>query len=223
MEQIKTEVEIVAHDTIGGQKPQGKLYKVTNYRYMPILVEFSRMLYAGLKSRSANQLAAVVPREVSQFWGSIATIESYWEYARDRNNPVQTPLELETEVHFPTWKQVTRCSNPKMKAWLYEALRSAEVLMSNDSAVADGNIDDDSASSFERQMEDLKVAMELNIGEGGIGVSDNENTGMRIPEYSHVGVIVPDYDNDAAQLKETSPEMPSKGYPDAPDRPYGSK
>lgn len=219
MEQVTTQVEIIPHTTTGGQKPQGHWFKVTNFRYQPLLIELSRMLYAMCKGRSGNQLAEIVAREVTAYRGSIATFEAGWQFAKDHNNPVTIPHELEQEVHFPTYKQLQLIPNPKIKNTAMEVMRLAEVTMSSDSAVADGNVGPQSIADVERQLETTKAAFDLYLGPGGVDAADFDKTGIQFSVYKELGVVEPDFDNNYTQVKETSPETPSKGRPDAADRP----
>jgi len=214
-----TDLEIVQPKILGGRKIQMDRLDISNHRLHCAGQMVSMMMIANLEGDSNNTSSTMTPREVREHWVQWGAFKQEVQFAKDNNDGPLTKLEDSLALLIPTGKEIQRIKNQKCKRVSQELGRLVRIMVSVDSAGSQVNIGDASFKDIEAQMLICERAMIHYWGTG----ADNDNTGVAMPEYKHVGVLIPDLDNDEHSLREGSVDGPNLGYSDAPDTNFSDK
>jgi len=208
-----TELEIIQPNIMGGRKIKMDRLGVTNHRIHCAGQMVSMMMVANLEGDSNNTASTMTPREVREHWVQWSAFKEEIQFARDNNDGPLTKLEDNLALLIPNGVEIQQIKNQKCKRVALELRRLVRIMVSVDSAGSQVNVGDSSFADIQAQVVICEKAMIHYWGTG----ADNENTGVSMPEYKHVGVMIPDIDNDEHSLSEASVDGPDIGYSDAPD------
>ena len=215
MANIVTELNIVDPNLKGGRKLDVEALKISNHRLHLIGTQLSKMMVAMIEGDSNNSSATLVPQEVRSHWMQMDAIKSEYAFALAHNDGPLIKVEENLMILVPTGKEIQLTRNEKCKRVVKEIKRLAQVIVSLDSAGLQAVIGEGSKGPFETQLKTVEDAMLLYMGKG----KDITDTGMEMPEYAHVGTMIPDLDADYSELQEASADDTETGYSDVKDTP----
>ena len=160
-----------------------------------------------------NTSSTMTPREVREHWVQWEAFKEEMQFAKDNNDGPLTKLEDGLALLIPSGVEIQQIKNQKCKRVALELRRLVRIMVSVDSAGSQVNIGASSFADIDSQVIICERAMLHYWGTG----ADNSNTGVSMPEYKHVGVLIPDLDNNEHVLHEASADGPNIGYSDSPD------
>lgn len=208
-----TELKKVDPSIIGGRVIPVVEYKLQNYRLHQVLEQMSRLFLFLLECDSNNTSSKAKPRDVRGIVRQWQVVREELDFSMAHNDMPDGVYEYGFSVVFPDQKEIQKIRNVKIKRIFSEMFNTARHMLSVDSAKTQGYI----------ALEDHKDMMEMFgcvedciarwIGNG----SDAADTGIVVPAYEELGVIVPDVDSDYATMNEPSADAPPAKLPDVPD------
>lgn len=210
---MKTELNVMSADVVAGKKIDVVEHNIRNFRLHLALQHVAMMQLGFIENDSGNMNATVIPRNVKDAWMQLALVEKELEFAKTHNDPPLADHEEAYKILLLKGNEIQRISNIKQKRVIMELDRFAHIAMSVDSAKSQGNISDRDFEKIYTQLNTVKDAMSIWLGQG----SDNSDTGISVPDYSHLGEIVPSVDLDYSQTLEPSKDLPLPHLPDTPD------
>jgi len=213
MANMITELNIVQPVIHAGRKIDTFAYPITNYRLHCATQWLSRLSIAALEGDSNNQSTTMTPTDVVEHRLQYRTYKTEMAFAMNHNDGPMTTLEDRYAVLLPSGKEIQRTVNVKCKRVVMEVIRLARIVLSTDAAKSQANISNEDRAKIARQELILEDAMDLYWGSG----ADNDSTGIKIPDYDHVGTLAPDLDLDFNELAEASADAPPSGLDDVPD------
>lgn len=210
---MKTELNIKEHNVVAGKKIDVLSYPIRNFRLHLMLKNASKMLLGLLENQSGNMQATLVPRNVRQQWSALEMIKVEIQFAKDHNDPAEMTHERAYKIYLMEPNQLMEMQNSKQQRVAMELEHFAQIVLSVDSANAQGNVSDSDFVEIETQLKAVEDAMVIWLGTG----KDNSDTGLAVPFYKHLGQVIPDVDADYAAVLEPSKSMPKPSIPDTPD------
>lgn len=213
MANMLTELNIIQPTIEPGRKIDTIAYPISNYRLHCSTIWLSRMAIASLEGDSNNQSVTMTPTDVREHRMQYDAYKTEMQFAMDNNDGPMTTLEDRFNLLLPSPNEIQRTKNVKCKRVIMEICRLARIILSTDAAKSQANISDEDRRKIGRQETILEKAMDLYWGTG----VDNSDTGIKMPDYDHVGALMPDLDLDASGLAEASADGVPHGLPDAAD------
>ena len=210
---MKTELNIKEHVVVPGKKIDVLSYPVRNFRLHLMLKNASKTLLGLLENQSGNMQASLVPRNVRQQWLALEMVKVEIQFAKDHNDPAEMSHERAYKIYLMEPNQLMEMQNSKQQRVAMELEHFAQIVLSVDSANAQGNVSDSDFGEIESQLKAVEDAMIIWLGTG----ADNSNTGLAVPFYKHLGQVIPDVDADYAAVLEPSKSMPKAHIPDVAD------
>lgn len=211
---MKTELSIQPAQITPGKKIQVIEHNVRNFRMHLALEHLSRMQIGFIENDSGNMTGTLVPENVQDAWSQFKLIKSELDFAKKHNNPPLADHEEAYKILLLKGSEVQAMQNVKQKRVVKELDRLAHIMLSVDSAKAQGNISDADFAKIDIQYKTVEDAMKIWMGMG----VDNSDTGISTPSFTHLGVLEPSVDLDYSETIEPSKDLPSPHLPDAPDQ-----
>lgn len=210
---MKTELVVMQPAITPGKKIEVLEHNVRNFRIHLALQHMSMLLLSMVENDSGNMTGNVIPSNVRDTWAQFNLILSELEFAKTHNDPPLADHESAYKILILKGSEIQKISNVKQKRVAMELVLAAEIMMSVDSANAQGNISEKDFSILERQLSTVRDAMTIWLGTG----KDNADTGNEVPAFKHLGEIIPSVDMDYAEIVEPSKDLPLPHLPDVPD------
>ena len=210
-----TELNIVDPAIIGGQKVNVVEYKLQNYRLHQVLEQMARMFLFLLECDSNNTSSKIKPRDARKVIAQWQIAKEELEFSMAHNDLPDGVYEYGFAVCFPEGKEIQRIRNVKIKRIYTEMFNCARQILSVDSAKTQGYIAREDYAEIMEIFTCVDACLARWIGGG----SNAEDTGIYVPAYEELGVIMPDVDGDYAVMNEPSPTTPVAKLPDTPDTP----
>jgi len=208
-----TELNIVDPAIIGGQKVNVVEYKLQNYRLHQVLEQMARMFLFLLECDSNNTSSKMRPRDARKILAQWAIAKGELEFSMAHNDLPDGVSEYGFAICFPEGKEIQRIRNVKIKRIYTEMFNCARQILSVDSAKTQGYIAKEDFDEIMEVFTCVDACLARWIGTG----ADAENTGLVVPAYEELGVILPDVDGDYAVINEPSTTVPAPKLPDTPD------
>ncbi len=213
MASMITELEVVPHNITPARKMQVQEYKINNFHIHSCLTQLSRLMLGQMENQTNNMTGEIVPRDASALNTGFAAYKATLQFALDHNDPPSGAHEHGYSVLIPTQNEIMKMPNTKAKMVVQHIDRLASIFYSSDSANTNGNIGKQSEADIVKQTLICEDAMALWIGGG----ADNNDVGMMIPVFKHLGELQPDVDYDKGSIAEPTADRPTSGRPDVPD------
>lgn len=210
-----TNIRRVETKIIPGVEIETEVFYLKNYPLHLVCNALARTCIGAIENESNNMGGELVPRNVAQMNLGYATAIEHYADAIAFNDPVTPIHEKNYEIDFPTEEQILTMRSYKMQMCVKELKMLAECIVSSDAAGSNGNVANPSKARIDRAFADCTAKLEKWIGSG----ADNDNTGLDVPAYLHVGSLRPDIDGDGATIEEPSSRNPSGPRLDSPDVP----
>ena len=208
-----TELKKVDPQIIGGRVIEVVDYKLQNYRLHQVLEQLARLFLFLLECDSNNTSSKIKPRDARG-------ILRQWEIAKDEltfsmgfNDLPDGIYEYGFSIALPDQKEIQKIRNVKIKRIYSEMFNTVRQMLSVDSAKTQGYIAAEDHADIQEMFTAVDACLARWIGTG----ADAENTGIVVPAYEELGVIMPDVDSDYATISEPSADAPLPKLPDAVD------
>jgi len=207
-----TELNKVQQLVVPGHKIDVSEYRIRNFRMHSALENLSRLCLFIIECDSNNTVTKVTPRNARQIISQWSMIKDEFQFALDHNDTPTGSYEFAYQLLFLHQSQIQKVRNVKMKRVVGEMFNLFQVMMSIDSANTQQFVDLDDAAVIKEAFCVVDDVIARWLGDGTFG-----DLGLKAPDFSCLGEIIPDVDGDYAQIIEPSPVMPDPMLPDVPD------
>ncbi len=213
-----TDLNLVDPQVIPGRKIDVVDYKIQNYRLHQVLEQLARLFLFLLECDSNNTSSKIRPRDARRILAQWAVAKDELTFGMEHNDMPSGVYEYGFSINLPTGKEIQRIRNVKIKRVYSEIFNSARQILSVDSAHTQGYVATDDHSEIMEWFNTVDLCLARWIGDGS-----EANTGILVPAYEELGVIMPDVNNDYASVQEPSADAPLPKLPDVPDVLKGGK
>lgn len=218
---MKTELKVALPNPTGGMEIKVHTYMVKNFRLHKMLQTASRGLLWLLETDSNNAAATVNARDSRNIQLIMANIDAEWERAKKFRDAPYGTLEKGYEINLPYPSEIQKMLNVKLQSVSQEIYNLCHVTALNDSAQLQQWVGESTTEDVDRALAICKEVVLETVGDGSADDSSivGFNVGQRAADFSILGELVPDVDNDVANLAEPSSDAIPPAVPDTPDRP----
>lgn len=216
MSSMITKLVEVPHETKPAREIQFNRIHLNNFRMHTMVETIVRGIYSCIENQSNNAQAELVPRNVVSIRSSWAVVNKVWEFALAHNDAPSQAHETRRGIAMPTWNEINRMPNFKMRMVCKEFKELAMIIVSCDSAKFNSNVAEGSENKIQEAMGIVEDAMEMWIGSG----KDNTDVGLHVPTLLHLGTLDPDADLDFTEVNEPGAKQSEVGIPDVSDTPF---
>lgn len=216
-----TELIVQPPQPTAGAQIKCHVYNLKNFRLHKMLQTVSRTLLWMLEADSNNAASTVIARDSRNVKLALDNIEAEWNRAKKYRDAPMGTLEKGYEINLPYPSEIQMMRNVKLQAAALELYNFAHVVALNDSAQLQQWVGEAMTEDGDLAISILKEVVTETLGTGGKDESSvvGHDVGMQAPDYSRLGQLVPDVDNDVANLAEPSSENEPPAVPDTPDTP----
>lgn len=211
---MKTELNEVDAQIIGGAKIDVVKYAIRNYRLHQVLEQCSRLFLFCLECDSNNTNSKVTPRDSRKVLAQWQILKDEFAFSMAHNDYPTGSHEYAYCVYLLDQKEIQRVRNVKMKRIVSEMFNACRVILSCDSAKTQGSIAVEDALDVQEMFKVVDDCLARWIGDG----ANHDSVGITPPAYENLGEVVPlDVDGDYAQIMEPSKGSPLPKLPDTGD------
>jgi len=214
---MKTNLEIVDPDIVGGHKIAVVENNIRNFPMHNSLEQITRLMFFCLECDSNNTNSKVLPSEVRDIRAQLQICKDEFEFAiQDENNDApRGSYEYAYKILIPNQKELARIRNVKMKRVMSELLEVSHLMLSIDSANTQNFIAKEDSDKISQRLALANRVLDRWIGSG----ANFNDVGLIAPAYEQLGKVIPDVDGDYSQSLEPSKRMPEPRFPDVADSP----
>lgn len=218
---MNTELVVNPPEPTAGNQIKCHVYNLKNFRLHKMLQTISRGLLWQLEADSNNSASTVIARDSRNVQLIMATIEREWARAKKYRDAPMGNLERGYEINLPYPSEIQMMQNMKMQAVSQELFNLAHGIIHNDSAQLQQWIGEATTADVDQAVEICKEIILETLGTGDVDESSivGYNVGAQAPDFSRLGRLIPDVDNDVANLAEPSSGSEPPAVPDTPDVP----
>lgn len=209
---MKTEINLVDPEIVGGVKIDCVNYRVRNYRLRDTLEMAARLLLFMVECDTNNTNAAVIPSDARDMLDQWNIVKEEFDFGIKFNDFPKGSHEYAYEIALLDGKEIQRIRNVAVKTVVAEVFNALRVILSIDTSNTQGYVSAGDQVKIKRMFEIVDAKMARWIGNGEIG-----DTGRNAPAFEELGVIIPDVDGDFAKVLEPSRSMPMPKLDDVAD------
>lgn len=210
---MKTELNIVDPEIVGGKRIDVVSYNIRNYRLHQVVEQMSRLFLFCLECDSNNTSSKARPRDVRGIVAQWQIVKDELIFSMSHNDYPTGSHEYAFQISIIDQKEIQKVRNVKMKRIISEMFNCARVILSVDSASSQGFIAQEDAGDIMMMFKLVDDCLSRWIGDG----SAIDATGLVAPAYEILGVVTPDVDGDYAKALEPSSTVPAPKLPDTQD------
>jgi len=216
---MKTELEVSNPQPTAGQKIRVHRYNIRNFRLHKMLQTISRTMLFLLEADSNNASATHTARDSRNIQTALANVRSEWDRAKMYRDSPSGALEREYSILLPEPSEVQRMNNQKSQCVAQELYNLSTVIAFSDSGKLQQWVGEGASRDIETALSIAEQVILETVGDGQVGDSlVGFNVGAEAADFSILGSIAPDVDEDRAGLAEPSAgEVEPSVVPDTPD------
>tara|TARA_R110000868_G_scaffold9394_6_gene46945 strand:- start:4434 stop:5120 length:687 start_codon:yes stop_codon:yes gene_type:complete len=213
-----TNLALQAQVVLGGESIAVFKWTLANQSLAVLGECVSRLQMAILEMDSNNTTGGMIPHDAESIAGEWNRAKYEWSLAKEFRYLAPAAQEKILTVLAITDNEVLRVPNVKCRRAVQALATFLQKINFCDSSKLQYGLTDSDIKKLDQHITYVDRILTDYVG-NGLAKDAGFDTGMSVPAFEHLGVVVPPINLHEAQIQEPSPAAPDVPSPDAPDTP----
>lgn len=211
-EEMKTEIDVMPHDIVGGRKMPTRVFQTRNIQFHNCFYLLTHLAMYAIECESNDTSEVITPEDRANIRHNWVEFKNEYEFAKaNRAVPAATSVQEELAITIPAKEHVMAMRNVGLKTFTLGLCSLVDVMSGLSSNKLRMFVSNSNVNKIDANIEYMDRVLDRWVG------FDIDNPGVEIKGLEILGRVVPDPDLDYVRTVEPSIDGAPGNRPDAPD------